>query len=103
MVAPVSPSGSLLTWLLAGALVLSVGVNLYCLTPEYQSVRQSRAGAAHSLGFFDDDDDDEGQDSAWTALHDELRQTRLRLTACQSGATAQVVAGGVATDSLARR
>lgn len=103
MLAPVTPTASLLTWLLAGALVLSVGVNLYCLTPEYQSVRQSRAGASHTLGFFDDDDDDEGQDSAWTALHDELRQTRLRLMACQSQAPAQVVARSVAADSLARR
>ncbi|MBT2557875.1 hypothetical protein J7E24_08770 [Hymenobacter sp. ISL-91] len=103
MVAPVNPNGSLLAWLLAGALVLSVGVNLYCLTPEYQSVRQSRTAASHTLGFFDDDDDDEGQDSAWTALHDELRQTRLRLAACQGRATASVAADGAAADSLARR
>lgn len=102
MAAPASSSaGSLLTWLLAGALVLSVGVNLYCLTPDYQSVRQSRAEAAGALGFFDDDDDDEEQDSAWTALHDELRQTRQRLAACQRHAATPATAN--VADTLTRR
>ncbi|SET69727.1 hypothetical protein SAMN04487998_2385 [Hymenobacter actinosclerus] len=101
MAAPVHSStpASLLTWLLAGALVLSVGVNLYCLTPDYQSVRQNRAGAPNTLGLFDGDDDDEEQDSAWTALHEELRQTRQRLAACQSRAAAQAAA----PDTLALR
>ncbi|SDY04260.1 hypothetical protein [Hymenobacter psychrophilus] len=100
MAAPVSPSTvSLLTWLLAGALVLSVGVNLYCLTPDYQSVRQNRMRAPHTMGLFDGDDDDEEQDSAWTALHEELRQTRQRLAACQRQAAAQTDAA----DTLAFR
>lgn len=100
MAAPVSPSTvSLLTWLLAGALVLSVGVNLYCLTPDYQSVRQNRVGASNTLGLFDGDDDDEEQDSAWTTLHEELRQTRQRLAACQRRAAAQTAPA----DTLALR
>ncbi|WP_157541440.1 hypothetical protein [Hymenobacter aerophilus] len=102
MAAPVTPTGSLLTWLLAGALVLSVGVNLYCLTPDYQSVRQNRADAASALGFFDDDDDDEEQDSAWTALQDELHRTRQRLAACQRH-TAGPAPTVAAADTLAQR
>ena len=94
-------SGSLLPWLLAVALVLSVGVNLYCLTPDYKSVRDGRVVAPSRLGLFDDDDDDEEQDSAWAALHDELRQTRQRLATCQRQVA--VPSKPTSADTLAHR
>jgi hypothetical protein len=71
-------SGSLLTWLLALALLVSVGINLYNLTPDYHSARSSSATALNTLS--DDDDDD---DESWAALTEELRATRQQLAACQ--------------------
>ena len=72
-----SAADSSLTWLLALALVLSVGVNLYCLMPDYQSTGDPAAGRRLALA------DDEEQDSAWTLLNEELRHARQQLADCQ--------------------
>lgn len=80
MSAPSRSSGSLLTWLLALALLVSVGINVYCLTPGYRS---ARAVPASVLNDLDDDDDDNDDDESWAALTEELRATRQQLAACQ--------------------
>lgn len=86
------PACSLLPWLLALALLLSVGVNVYCLTPG-DNTAQSRIGAATAQPVpADDDADDEEQDRTWAALAEELRQTRQQLAACQ-GQVAATPAG----------
>ena len=75
--APVrSAADSSLTWLLALALVLSVGVNLYCLTPDYPSTGGPAAGRRLALA-------DDEQDGAWALLNEELRHARQQLAACQ--------------------
>lgn len=76
--APLQP----LNWLLAGALLLSVGANLYLLTPRDRAERtEALAGAARP---FQDDDNAEDDDASWTALTEELRQTRHQLSECQA-------------------
>ncbi|MBF9235863.1 hypothetical protein I2I05_00495 [Hymenobacter sp. BT683] len=70
----------MLTWVLAGALLLSVGANLYWLTPPYRSERPDVA----ALRTAWDDDDEEEDDASWAALTEELRQARQQLAECQA-------------------
>lgn len=83
------PSSLLLTWLLAVALLLSLGLNVYYLTPRYRSVRSAAEGSTATVVSLDDDDDDDqddDDDTSWAALTEELRQTRLLLAECQGHA-----------------
>lgn len=87
MAATSRSSGSLLTWLLALALLVSVGVNLYYLTPGYSSARTSSGPGLNRAADDDDDsDDDDDDDESWAALTEELRQTRQQLATCQGRA-----------------
>ncbi|TGE09585.1 hypothetical protein [Hymenobacter fodinae] len=81
-------TGFLLTWLLALALLVSVGVNVYCLTPGYRSARSVPASVLNDL----DDDDDNDDDESWAALTEELRATRQQLAACQGQAAPNTTA-----------
>ena len=81
---PVTPRvpSQLLTWLLAGALLLSVGANVYLLTPRDRAERTEVVDA--QLRTFRDDDNAEEDDASWASLTEELRQTRQQLADCQS-------------------
>jgi hypothetical protein len=71
---------SLLNWLLAGIMGLSLALNAYLLMPHY-----STPGSRWLVGIADDmwdDDDEEDTDNAresWVALADELQRTRIQL------------------------
>jgi hypothetical protein len=76
---------SLLNWLLAGIMGLSLALNAYLLTPHY-----STPGSRWLIGIADDmwdeDDDDDDTDEyreSRVALADELRRTRLQLEYCR--------------------
>ena len=71
-------------WLLALALVLSVGINLYCLTPRYQSLNSPTASQMVQEEDDDEDDTDNDNDRSWAVLTEELRETRQQLAACQT-------------------
>ncbi|SNC76487.1 hypothetical protein SAMN06265337_3411 [Hymenobacter gelipurpurascens] len=89
MPTPARSSSSLLTWLLALALLFSVGLNLYCLTPSYRSARATPSASLNNMTEAEEDDDDDDDDASWAALAEELRQTRQQLAACQ-GQSAQL-------------
>jgi hypothetical protein len=79
---PTSSRFSLLNWLLAGIMGLSLALNAYLLMPHY-----STPGSRWLVGIADDmwdDDDDEDEDTdnareSWVALADELQRTRTQL------------------------
>ncbi len=94
MPASARSAGSLFSWLLALTLLLSVGVNVYCLTPGHYAAPGPSASATSRPASADAAKDEE-QDRVWAALAEELRQTRQQLAACQGQATP-------ATSSLGR-
>ena len=72
---------SLLNWLLAGIMGLSLALNAYLLMPHY-STPGSRWLVGIADDMWDDDDDDEDTDDvheSWVALADELQRTRTQL------------------------
>lgn len=81
---PIRPTSSLLTWLLGLALLLSLGLNLYWLSPQLDP---------RPYALAREDEDDEEGDTSWTTLQEELRQARQQLAECQGrpGTAAAVV------------
>ena len=71
-----------LTWLLAAALLLSVGANLYLLTPRNRAEGPEVAEAPGRSFWANDNGEDD--DTSWAALTEELRQIRHQLAECQA-------------------
>ncbi|MBO0358179.1 hypothetical protein J0X19_09510 [Hymenobacter sp. BT186] len=86
---PTSSRFSLLNWLLAGIMGLSLALNAYLLTPHY-STPGSRwlIGIADDMWDEDDDDDTDNYRESRAALADELRRTRLQLEYCRDSCQA---------------
>ena len=79
------PRFSLAVWLLAGALLLSVALNVYCLAPRPGAlVAWSADDDADDWDEDEDDDDNEALPSSRAVLADELRRARLQLSRCQA-------------------
>lgn len=87
---PNSTRSSLLNWLLAGIMCLSLALNAYLLTPQY-ATPSSRWLIGIADDVWDEDDDDEDTDDyreSRAALADELRLTRQELAYCRDSCRA---------------
>lgn len=85
----------LIIWLLAGALLVSVALNVYCFAPRPGPLTAwSRDDNDAATDDWDDEDEDDDDDNPLTpsraTLADELRRTRLQLSRCQADHAAHV-------------
>lgn len=76
----------LFRWLLAGGLLVSVSLNVYCLAPGNGAPLSAWWADVLEDDDWDDLDDDEPYANSRAALADELRRTRLLLEQCQDPA-----------------
>lgn len=87
---------SLIIWLLAGALLLSAALNVYCLAPRPGALTAWSNDDDDAADDWDDEDEDNDDDNPLTpsraTLADELRRTRLQLSRCQADHATHVAA-----------